>query len=144
MATLLLTSVVAGCTSAPVVVPDKGHAPVNAGEEFTLVVGDSARLGDSELLLMFDGVSEDSRCPRNVTCVWEGNARVKFILREYSHTEARAIEVLDENVELNTSGRFPQRWKLPVGWLVLRGLGPQAPIDDPKNYVATLFIEPTR
>jgi hypothetical protein len=137
-------TIVAGCTSAPAVVQDQGHAPVIAGEEFTLAVGDSARIGDSELVLMFDGVSEDSRCPRNVTCVWEGNARVRLKLREYSHMDARAVEVLDENVELNTSSRFVQRWKLPVGWLVLRGLGPQVPIDDPKNYVATLCIEAAR
>ena len=137
---LLVIAMVAACTGAPVADPQPGHGPVAIEQEFTLEVGDSARIGETDLVLMFEAVTEDSRCARNVTCVWEGNARVKLVLREYSHMDARTIEVLDENLELNTSGRFEQRRKIPVGFIELRGLEPQPPIEDPKKYVATLFI----
>jgi hypothetical protein len=137
---LLVIAMVAACAGAPVADPHPGHGPVAIGQEFTLAVGDSARIGETDLVLMFEAVTEDSRCARNVTCIWEGNARVKLVLREYSHMDARTIEVLDENLELNTSGRFEQRRKIPVGFIELRGLAPRPPIEDPKKYVATLFI----
>lgn len=137
---LLVVAIFAACAGAPVEVPDPVHGPVEVGQEFTLAVGDSARIGATELVLMFESVSEDSRCARNVTCIWEGNARVKLVLRDHSHRDARTIEVLDENLELNTSGRFEQRRKIPVGFIELRRLAPRPPIEDPKKYVATLFI----
>ena len=100
-------------------------------------------IGDTNYGLIFDAVREDSRCARDVTCVWEGNARISLTLREAvpGKDPGTLHEGVDETLELNTSGRFDQRRKLPVGWLVLRGLAPQPPIEDPKQYVATLFIE---
>ena len=100
-------------------------------------------IGDTNDWLIFEAVREDSRCARDVTCVWEGNARVTFTLREAvpGKDPGTLYEVVDETLDLNTSGRFNQRWKLPVGWLVLQGLVPQPPIEDPNEYVATLFIE---
>jgi hypothetical protein len=141
---LLVTVIVAACAVAPVADLPPGHAPVAIGQEFTLAIGDSARVGETGRVLMFEAVPEDSRCARNVTCIWEGNARVKLVLREYSHRDARTIEVLDENLELDTSGRFEQRRRIPGGLLELRGLVPQPPIEDPKAYVVTLFIEPAK
>ena len=132
---------VAGCAGAPPRTRVAGHPPIQVGQEFILEAGDSARIGDTNLVLMFDSVSEDSRCPRDVACIWEGNARLKLILREYASMDAGAVEVLDENLELNTSGRFAQRRKIPVGSLLLRALAPVPPLDTSKKYVATLVIE---
>ena len=46
----------------------------------------------------------------------------------------------------NTSSRFPRGRIVVVGLsrsnLVMRSLGPQPPVTDPKSYVATLLIEP--
>lgn len=38
--------------------------------------------------LCFDSVLEDSRCPKNAVCIWQGVARVKFTLssKNYSHS----------------------------------------------------------
>jgi hypothetical protein len=138
---LLVTAIVVACTGTPVADPQSAQARVVIGQEFTLAVGDSARIGASNLVLTFEAVPEDSRCARNVTCVWEGNARAKLVLREYSRTDERMVEVLDQNFELNTSGRFERRRRIPPGFIELRGLAPQPPIEDPKTYVATLFIE---
>ncbi len=46
------------------------------GTEFELRLGQSARVGDTGVSLVFQSVAEDSRCPTGVTCVWEGNGRV--------------------------------------------------------------------
>jgi len=42
------------------------------GEEFSLPVGQSVVITGEDLGIKFVEVSEDSRCPKDVTCVWEG------------------------------------------------------------------------
>ncbi len=42
------------------------------GEEFTLPIGQSVVITGEDLDIKFVEVSEDSRCPKDVTCVWEG------------------------------------------------------------------------
>ena len=44
------------------------------GEIFTIGVGQSARITGEDMIVTFNGVNDDSRCPQNVTCVWEGVA----------------------------------------------------------------------
>lgn len=43
-------------------------------EAFTLGAGQSARIAEEDMTVTFNGVTGDSRCPQNVTCVWEGVA----------------------------------------------------------------------
>jgi len=45
------------------------------GREFTLAPGQSAVV-DDDLRLTLKSVTDDSRCPVDVTCVWEGDAKV--------------------------------------------------------------------
>jgi hypothetical protein len=45
------------------------------GREFTLAVGQSAAVGD-DVRLTLKSVTDDSRCPVDVTCVWEGDAKL--------------------------------------------------------------------
>ena len=42
------------------------------GEEFSLHIGESLVITGEDLDIKFVEVSEDSRCPKDVTCVWEG------------------------------------------------------------------------
>ena len=44
--------------------------------EIVLEYGEDIRLEGSVLRLSFGEVLEDSRCPVDVTCVWEGNGKV--------------------------------------------------------------------
>lgn len=53
---------------------------LDAPVEVTLGVGESARVGSSDLFATFLGATEDSRCPTDVTCVWEGNAALEVRL----------------------------------------------------------------
>ena len=65
------------------------------GREFTLAPGQSAVV-DDDLRLTLKSVTDDSRCPVDVTCVWEGDAKV-------------AVEVITPTPraehELHTTGR---------------------------------------
>jgi hypothetical protein len=71
------------------------------GREFTLAPGQSAVVEDG-VRLTLKSVSDDSRCPVDVTCVWEGDAKV-------------SVEVLTPapraEHELHTSSRFDREAK---------------------------------
>ena len=66
-AAIVLLSI-AGCSG------NQGPVTVGLGETFTIGVGQSARIPAEGILVTFNEVVGDSRCPQNVTCVWEGVA----------------------------------------------------------------------
>ena len=70
--------------------PSTRQAPVHA----ELAVGESFRLPGRALSIIFVRVVSDSRCPKGVTCVWEGDAVVAV------RVIADAVE--PETVELHT------------------------------------------
>jgi len=123
--------IVAGCASRPPGRESSGAVRIVAsGDTFSLALGESVRLGATSLT--FATVAEDSRCPRDVTCVWEGNARVVFV----SGDGAGRLEI-----PLNTSARFDRRAAFAGGTLELRSLEPSPPAGDPRMYLAMLHFE---
>lgn len=54
--------------------PESSLLPTS--REIVLQYGEDIRLEGSVLRLSFNEVLEDSRCPVDVTCVWEGNGKV--------------------------------------------------------------------
>src|SRR5688500_5686444 len=70
------------------------------GEEFDLPYGKTALVG-GEALVRFIGVVNDSRCPVDVDCVWEGNAEIELEIRRTGGDAKR--------VRLNTHSSFPQQ-----------------------------------
>lgn len=51
-------------------------AGVAIGEQVTLRAGESVTVRPRNVVLQFAEVVSDSRCPVDVTCVWEGDAEV--------------------------------------------------------------------
>ena len=51
---------------------------INLNEEFYPSPGQKAVINSSGLEITFNRVLEDSRCPKGVECVWEGNGRVEI------------------------------------------------------------------
>ena len=108
-------------TDVPTVPPDS---------DFDIAVGAIARMANSDLVVRFDTVTEDSRCPQDVTCVWEGNATALLTLDSAGKTML---------ARFTTSQPEPLRG---FGWTFeLRALRPartsQAP-PQPADYVITL------
>lgn len=58
------------------------------GDNFVLEQGQRALVG-GESLVRFIGIAEDSRCPSDVECVWEGNARADLELRVSGYSPVR-------------------------------------------------------
>jgi len=61
---------------------------VDLGQEFSLHIGESASIKGEELKVEFLEISEDSRCPTGVVCVWEGrvSGHVEITYRESIHS----------------------------------------------------------
>jgi hypothetical protein len=49
------------------------------GNEFSLAVGQAVELEGEQLTVQFEGVRDDSRCPKGATCIWQG--RVTAVIR---------------------------------------------------------------
>ena len=54
---------------------------LTAPQELTLAYGEERSVGGSVLMVSFVRVVEDSRCPVDVVCVWEGNAQIELGIR---------------------------------------------------------------
>lgn len=68
-----------GGSTDPEMAPDVAVVP--ASTELTLRMGQETDVTGSEVRLQLARVVEDSRCPIDVICVWEGNAVVEIGVR---------------------------------------------------------------
>ena len=61
---------------------------IGLGDEFQLAIGQRMGLADAPLEIFFKGVTSDSRCARDVTCVWQGevSADIEIIDSGVSHS----------------------------------------------------------
>jgi hypothetical protein len=72
----LCMTLAGGCAAPP---PASSPAPrASLDQPVTLAIGQSVRLTDALVTITFNGVSEDSRCPKQVNCVWSGRAVLDF------------------------------------------------------------------
>ena len=128
--------VLAGCAASDGF-PDEPQ--VKAGEQFTLAAGTSAVI-DGRYRVTFWKVIDDSRCPMNARCVWEGNARVAFGVLAIRREDRD--EYTSWGLELNTSERFTTKRTVGALSLELRLLDPTPMAGVPvEKYTVTLLAE---
>jgi hypothetical protein len=73
--------VLAGCAAPPAKVPDVGERAPDMGQHRfgeAFSTNGMMEMIEGEVLVGFMGVVDDSRCPKKVTCIWQGSARVKI------------------------------------------------------------------
>ena len=72
----------------------------NIGETFTMAPGQELKNNTADLLVKWVEVAEDSRCPKDTNCVWEGQAKINLLvngdpmtltLRDGKPEEAKAV-----------------------------------------------------
>lgn len=127
-------------TSAP---DDEGStseavATVRLGEPFGLKVGQQARF--EQLGLRFLEVREDSRCPRGVECVWEGQIQVALEIARDGQ-EPKVIELT-----LLGSGRATDTAMAAIGERSVQLVGVEPYPESgktisPDAYVATFVVK---
>ena len=113
---LLLLLPLAACAG------EAGEEKANLGQEFTLSIGQTASIQGVQLKLKFLEVISDSRCSRDVTCVWQGQAaclvEITYLESLYKVTlvqpglteELSLIDFNDYLIEFNLSP-YPQAGK---------------------------------
>lgn len=74
-------------------------AAVAIGDQITLRAGESVTVQPRNVVLQFAEVLSDSRCPVEVTCVWEGDAEVSV--------RAVASDGTSADLRLHTRGGTP-------------------------------------
>jgi hypothetical protein len=67
------------------------------GQEFTLPVGGEAVIKLQNLRIEFKEVTADSRCPRNVQCVWAGEA--SYILKVSQRDDSELVAITEPAAE---------------------------------------------
>lgn len=115
-----------------------GHdLEVGTGQEFTLAVGQTAHVGGTEVLIHFAGVDEDSRCPSDVQCPWQGDGAVRLEL------SSRIAQFAPQPVVLHT-GLDPREVSMLGVAVRLADLAPypkaSGPSIDPQSYTARLVV----
>ncbi|MDP2919910.1 MAG: hypothetical protein Q8O43_06815 [Dehalococcoidia bacterium] len=81
---LALVSSIVACKSATT-------PGAQLGREFTLAIGQSADISGGRLSIKFLDVTEDSRCPKNVTCIWEGRVTCSIELTKDSQKKTVSL-----------------------------------------------------
>ena len=127
LATVLLVAL-PGCATVDTAVV------ANPGAEFDLAVGKSATITGTDYRITFNRVTEDSRCPVDVRCVWAGDAKIELtISRSSAVGDTRVISLTPPNSEAT------------VGDLKIRfvSLAPTARQSEPpasRAYIARLMV----
>ena len=121
----ILLAACAGAGSDPVT-PSSSARIVEArtGEPVTLGVGETARFDGGRFAVTFRRVTQDSRCPSTVRCVWSGDGAVLLWLQRRGLSAAVTLHTVTQ----------PQSSELEGYTVTLLDLRPY-PADDP--------IEPT-
>lgn len=97
MSLCLICFVLLGCASAADGITKRKVSTTVArlGRPFTLRAGRQIALQGQKLRIRFAEVTQDSRCPVDVTCVWGGNAAVRIDVTTNGRSE--------ESLTLNTA-----------------------------------------
>ena len=115
--------------------PDAAAVAVDRGATFELKAGQVARVGTAGVLIGFRGVAADSRCPSDVTCVWQGDAE----LRVHATVGRRAWTPFALHTTLDPRAATFEGYTITIVALAPTPLeGRQIPAGD---YIATLRVE---
>jgi hypothetical protein len=133
-ATISIGLAACGGGNRPIAGPTPGTCPC-LDRAFSLKVGEPATIQGEQLEIRVESVGPDSRCPVNVTCAWEGDARVTIGLARQAQSPGR--------LQLHTSRQFATEGTYLNYRVRLTALMP-APLDgggiEPGSYTTTLVV----
>lgn len=129
----LAAALLAGCRGAT----DAGElVSARLERNFELYEGQSAAIGSEGIVVRFDGVLEDSRCPEDVLCGTAGNARIRVSAYQVSggSPEVLTLSYLEDG-ESGPYGFFGSYY------VYLAELRPGRRLDAPRpRYRASLLV----
>lgn len=133
-AKILITAAALTACSSGGYGPTGSGNPSPSGQNVSVRAGETGAVPGTGVTIAFHAVTEESRCPSNVNCPWEGNGQVSVTLSSgYGATK---------DVELNTTTE-PRETEFAGLRIALLDLDPYPtgePID-PDDYVATFEVD---
>jgi hypothetical protein len=95
---LLFVLVLVACTTQSGPQLPEADFFVNAGQQFALRVGETAGVGTSQaiVLVRFNGVTQDSRCPVDVECITAGSATTLLSVQTALNVQDVTLDVPPE------------------------------------------------
>jgi hypothetical protein len=138
-ALLVAAALACGNSKPPAEPSDDEPQPkrVASNAEFTLRRGEIASVDGGNLLVTFLAVIEDSRCPADVVCVWQGDAAMTFRI-ERPQAAAPFVGIDTLHTELEPKAATHAGFRVEV-----RGLQPYPySSDEPgsRDYRVTLAV----
>ena len=127
--TFIILLMIASCNQDSVRVVD-----ISLSQEFTLKIGEQASIDNASLFVRFTDVVEDSRCPIDAQCIWQGNGKISLeIQKPNSEKVTRTVnttldpqDVVYDSYEI----QFKQLRPEPIAGSEIK----------PEDYRATLFV----
>ncbi len=114
-------------------------APVTAGhplgEPFTLAVGEELEVGDGGLSLGFTAITEDSRCPMDAYCLWEGNAAAAL----WAGPPIGDVDHFELNTTVEPGSHDLDIYRITLLWVAPYPASASVPIP-PETYEVTLVV----
>lgn len=87
-----------------------GQAAVRLDEEFSLSVGQRVRVEGEDLWIGFLEVVADSRCPKDVTCIWAGE--VNCLVELVSSESSERVELIEPGLTSEPSKQAVKGYEL--------------------------------
>ena len=115
--------------------PVQTVATVEPGVSFTLAPGQAATVRGTNTQITLKQVREDSRCPVDVTCVWEGDAKIEIVVSRDGATEETKI------LSLRSPGSEAQAGRLRIRFVGLSPVPRQADANRPRKYLAEFVAD---
>jgi hypothetical protein len=96
-------------TALVIMVSMTGFAQTRTAETFTLDVGKQKTAKKSRLKIKFLEVTEDSRCPTGVDCIWAGNAKIKVKI-----VGSHSSQIFEFNTNMGPKGDIFDGWAITI------------------------------
>ena len=93
---LLILIITVGCQSS------EGSIQASLDKEFSLSMGQTAELKGEGITIQFEGIQEDSRCPKGATCFWAGRVVSVLLINDNGLTSRIVL------IEPDTTGESGQ------------------------------------
>jgi hypothetical protein len=135
----LLGSCQGSPTAAVPTFPDSEAIPSPLSDGFWLGYSEVADLDGGNLQVWFQELAEDSRCPSDVVCVWEGRARIVLVIRVESSPARRVELTLGGGADPSGSSERADGYAFTLNDLTPRPISTESPA--PSAYRALLSIE---
>ncbi|HJP59482.1 MAG TPA: hypothetical protein VJ865_05770 [Gemmatimonadaceae bacterium] len=123
-----LIAVASGCATVDTAIV------ANPGVEFNLPLGQTAALSGTGYRITFTRVTEDSRCPIDVVCVWAGDAKIQLAIdRSSAPADIRILGLTPPNSESDLNG-------VRIRFVSLAPAPRQSEPSGKREYVARLVV----